>query len=182
MRGAECRLQRSRLGGRRPGPGPASRLRPMHLLGACRSTDAQTLGALPLTQSLAPCETPYLLALPHGAPLCRPLLLPLGRARGRIPRVRPAASPLYAPCGVAACPWHRWPRGRGIRGSVHLASVAGLLWHQWPLGRGTGGRLAVASVAGCAWHRWQLGRGIRSIRCQPRGPNSAMTSLPPVCT
>jgi hypothetical protein len=59
-------LQRSRIVGRRQGPGQASCLSPMHILGDCRSTDAQTLGDLPLTQSLAPFEMQYLIDLTHG--------------------------------------------------------------------------------------------------------------------
>jgi hypothetical protein len=56
----------------------------------------------------------------------------------------------------------RWQLCRGISGSFHLESVAGLLWNQWQLSYGTGGSFAVASVAGFTWNRWQLWRGIRT--------------------
>ena len=59
----------------------------------------------------------------------------------------------------------RWQLCRGISGSFHLESVAGLLWNQWQLSYGTGGSFAVESVAGFTWNRWQLCRGIRIPRC-----------------
>ena len=46
----------------------------------------------------------------------------------------------------------RWQLCRGISGSFHLESVAGLLWNQWQLCRGIRGRLHVESVAALAWN------------------------------
>ena len=50
-------LQCPRIAGRGQGPGQAGSLSPTHILGDRRSTDAKTLGDLPLTEPLAPFET-----------------------------------------------------------------------------------------------------------------------------
>jgi hypothetical protein len=64
--------------------------------------------------------------------------------------------------GGAAFAWNRWQLCRGISGSFHLESVAGLSWNQWQLSGGTSGSFGVESVAGFPWNRWQLWRGIRT--------------------
>src|SRR6266566_1779845 len=61
--------------------------------------------------------------------------------------VRPASSPLHAPCGVAAFLWNRWQLCRGISGSFRVEQVAALPWNQWQDSPGIGGSFGVEYAA-----------------------------------